>query len=85
MKLLTVTLIFPISLLAQNFNVQNAANYLRNKELDKAKAAADAAITHESTSNSAKAWMYRGKVYYALLSTKDEKFKNLDPEAAEKP
>lgn len=69
---------------AQNFNIQNAANYLRNKELDKAKAAADAAVVHESTANSAKAWMYRGKVYYALLSTKDEKFKNLDPEAAEK-
>lgn len=71
-------------LLAQNFNIQNAANYLRNKELDKAKAAADAAITNESTANSAKAWMYRGKIYYAILSTKDEKYKNLDPEAAEK-
>lgn len=69
---------------AQNFNIQNAANYLRNKELDKAKTAADAAVVHESTSNSAKAWMYRGKVYYALLSAKDEKHKNLDQEAAEK-
>ncbi len=71
-------------LLAQNFNIQNAANYLRNKELDKAKAAADAAVTNESTAHSAKAWMYRGKIYYAILSTKDEKYKNLDPEAAEK-
>ncbi|MEW6773611.1 MAG: tetratricopeptide repeat protein [Bacteroidota bacterium] len=70
--------------LAQSFNVQNAANYLRNKELDKAKAAADAAVNDASTANSAKAWMYRGKIYYSLLGTKDEKYKNLDPEAAEK-
>lgn len=69
---------------AQNYNIQNAANYLRNKEYDKAKAAADAAVTHETTSNSAKAWMYRAKVYYGILSTKDEKYKNLDPEASEK-
>lgn len=69
---------------AQNFNVQNAANYLRNKELDKAKEAADKAVTDESTSNSAKAWMYRGKIYYELIATKNEKYKNLDPEAAEK-
>lgn len=75
---------FTFATLAQNFNIQNASNYLRNKELDKAKSAADAAVTNESTANSAKAWMYRGKIYYALLSTKDEKYKNLDPEAAEK-
>lgn len=85
MKTFSISILSCISLAcAQNFNIQNASNYLRNKELDKAKSAADAAVTHESTSNSAKAWMYRGKVYYALLSTKDGKYKNLDPEAAEK-
>lgn len=83
-KTLIITALLNSILIAQNFNIQNAANYLRNKELDKAKAAADAAVTNESTANSAKAWMYRGKIYYAILSTKDEKYKNLDPEAAEK-
>lgn len=71
-------------LFSQSFNIQNAGNYLRSKELDKAKAAADAAVTHESTAGSAKAWMYRGKIYYAILSSKDDKYKNLDPEASEK-
>ncbi|GIV26762.1 MAG: hypothetical protein KatS3mg027_0576 [Bacteroidia bacterium] len=83
-KIIIVATSFSSFLFAQNFNIQNASNYLRNKELDKAKAAADAAVTNEGTSNSSKAWMYRGKIYYAILSTKDEKYKNLDPEAAEK-
>jgi len=73
-----------ITIFGQSFNVQNASNYLRSKELDKAKTAADAAVVHESTSNSAKAWMYRGRIYTAILSSKDEKYKNLDPEASEK-
>ncbi len=87
MKKLTLSvgiLNISLALFAQNFNVQNASNYLRNKEYDKAKAAADAAVVNESTSNSAKAWVYRGKIYYAILSSKDEKYKNLDQEAAEK-
>ncbi len=83
-KTLIITALLNSILIAQNFNIQNSANYLRNKELDKAKSAADAAVTNESTASSAKAWMYRGKIYYALLSTKDEKYKNLDTEAAEK-
>jgi tetratricopeptide (TPR) repeat protein len=72
------------TIFGQSFNVQNASNYLRSKELDKAKTAADAAVVHESTSNSAKAWMYRGRIYTAILSSKDEKYKNLAPEASEK-
>ena len=67
---------------AQNLQVQNMVNYLRNRDYAKAKAAADAAAEHESTINSAKMWMYRGDVYKAIYDTssRDE----LDKEAEEK-
>lgn len=69
---------------AQSNQVQNASNYLRNKEYDKAKAAADAASVHESTRNSAKLWMYRGKIYQAIYFDKDAAVNKLDAEAEEK-
>ncbi|MBL7896616.1 MAG: tetratricopeptide repeat protein [Bacteroidia bacterium] len=70
--------------MAQNNQVVNSYNYLKNKEYDKAKAATDAAAVHESTKGSAKMWMYRGKVYQAIFEDKDEKVRNLDMEAEEK-
>lgn len=69
---------------AQSNQVQNASNYLRNKEYDKAKVSADAAAVHESTKNSAKLWMYRGKIYQAIYFDNSEAIRKLDPEAEEK-
>jgi hypothetical protein len=69
---------------AQSNQVQNASNYLRNKEYDKAKASADAASVHESTKNNAKLWMYRGKIYQAIYFDKDAAINKLDAEAEEK-
>ncbi|MFL5753038.1 MAG: hypothetical protein ACJ76F_06500, partial [Bacteroidia bacterium] len=69
---------------AQSNQVQNTINYLKNKELDKAKTAADLASVHENTSSSAKLWMYRGKVYQAIYEDKSEAVRKLDPEAEEK-
>ncbi|MDF2449583.1 MAG: Tetratricopeptide 1 repeat-containing protein [Bacteroidota bacterium] len=69
---------------SQSNQVQNAYNYLRNKELDKAKASADAAIVHESTMNNAKAWMYRGKVYQAIYFDTSKVVRAYDNESAEK-
>ncbi len=69
---------------AQSNQVQNASNYLRNKEYDKAKAAADAASVHESTRTSSKLWMYRGKIYQAIYFDKDAAVNKLDAEAEEK-
>lgn len=69
---------------AQSNQVQNASNYLRNKEYDKAKVAADAAAEHESTRTSAKLWMYRGKIYQAIYFDKDAAINKLDAEAEEK-
>jgi tetratricopeptide (TPR) repeat protein len=67
---------------SQNINVQNMINYLRSKDYPKAKAAADAAAEHESTSKSPKMWMYRGSVYKAIADTSARDM--IDPEADEK-
>jgi len=66
----------------QSIQVQNMANYLRNKDYPKAKEAADAAAVHESTKGSAKMWMYRGDVYKAIADTSAKN--EIDPEADEK-
>ena len=60
------------------------ANYLRNKDYEKAKASADAAEVHESTKNSSKMWMYRGNVYKAIYADTSKKVRDLDPMAEEK-
>jgi tetratricopeptide (TPR) repeat protein len=72
------------SSIAQSNQVQNAFNYLKNKEYDKAKIAADLSATNASTSNGAKTWYYRGKIYKAIGEDKDVSVKNLDPAAEEK-
>lgn len=69
---------------AQSNQVQNASNYLRNKEFDKAKASADAAAEHESTKSNPKLWKYRGQIYQEIYFSKDAAVKNLDAEAEEK-
>lgn len=69
---------------AQSNQVQNASNYLRNKEYDKAKASADAAAVHETTKNNPKLWMYRGKIYQAIYFDKDAAVNKLDAESEEK-
>lgn len=83
--ILTLTLAaFSVIAVAQNNQVLNSINYLKSKELDKAKAATDAAAEHESTKNSPKMWQYRGEVYRAIYEDKDEKVRNLDMDAEEK-
>lgn len=74
---------FSATLLGQKMKVQNAYNYLRYNELDKAKENIDAAAVEPTTAVMAKTWMYRGQIYNALATTKEEKFKNLSPNAAE--
>jgi predicted Zn-dependent protease len=82
-KLLSLgLLVFVLGASAQNIQVQNMVNYLRNKDYPKAMAAADAASTHESTINSAKMWKYRGDVYKAVYDTSARD--QLDKEAEEK-
>jgi tetratricopeptide (TPR) repeat protein len=82
-KLFTLlALVITLGAGAQKMQVQNMANYIRNKEYEKAKASADAAIQHESTVNQAKTWLYRGFVYKAIFDTSARDM--LDKEAEEK-
>jgi tetratricopeptide (TPR) repeat protein len=82
-KVITAVLIlFTVIVSGQNMQVQNMANYLRNKDYPKAKQAADAAAQHESTKNSAKTWLFRGDVYKAIADTSARD--QIDPEAEEK-
>ncbi|MGQ0829305.1 MAG: tetratricopeptide repeat protein [Bacteroidota bacterium] len=69
---------------AQNNQVVNMHNYVKSKEYDRAKLAADAAYVHESTKGSAKMWLYRGRVYQGIYESKIEADNKLDDEAQEK-
>ncbi len=75
---------FSFAASAQNIQVQNMINYLRNKEYAKAKVAADLAAENESTKSSAKMWMNRGNVYKAIYSDTSKAVRDVDMEAEEK-
>jgi predicted Zn-dependent protease len=82
-----ITLLFIASVTAmqaQDLQIQNMINYLRNKDFEKAKIAADAAAVHESTKGSSKMWMNRGNVYKAIYADTSKKVRDLDAEAEEK-
>jgi tetratricopeptide (TPR) repeat protein len=66
----------------QSNKVVTAYNLMKPEynELDKAKQAIDEATVHPKTGAEAKTWYYRGLVYYKIYQSKDEKFKNLDPD-----
>ncbi|MBN8703478.1 MAG: tetratricopeptide repeat protein [Bacteroidetes bacterium] len=78
-----VVLAMTVSLFAQKNNLNTAYSALNLKELDRAKAAIDAASVHEETKNMTKTWLYRGKIYLKIDDDKD-KYKNLDPDSKEK-
>lgn len=80
----TITCVISSSINAQSNQVQNSFNYLKNKEYDKAKIAADAASANASTSGSAKTWLYRGKIYKAIYEDKDSLVRAIDANAEEK-
>lgn len=69
---------------AQNFEVVNAYNYLKYKELDKAKESIDKAITDVKTGVNAKTWYYRGLIYQDIAESEDPKVNAYDPEALDK-
>ncbi|PID94979.1 MAG: hypothetical protein CSA95_01950 [Bacteroidetes bacterium] len=47
---------------AQKIEIQNASNYLRNEQLEKAIEAVDKAVVHEDTKKDYKAWFYKGAI-----------------------
>lgn len=86
MKKSILLLFVVISFLAsgQNMQIQNMANYVRNKDFVKAKESADAASMHESTKENPKMWLYRGNVYKKIYSDTSKKVRDIDPMAEEK-
>jgi len=84
-KIVTVIFIWLASFaFGQSIQIQNMANYLRNKDLQKAKESADAAATNDGTKSSAKMWMYRGNVYKAIYADTSKKVRDIDGESEEK-
>jgi Tfp pilus assembly protein PilF len=67
---------------AQNSNVQSAAIYLRNLEMDDAKKAIDAATIHEDTKDDAQTWYYRALIYDTIH--RNPEYEALDKDATEK-
>ena len=84
-KIFLVLGVFAVtSVFAQNGKLVDTWNAIGLKEFDKAKAAIDVAAVNEDTKNSPKMWYYRGWTYYEITNPKNEKFKNLHPDAPEK-
>lgn len=75
------TLLLSSTGFAQSHKIVNGKVFLDAGELDKAKAALDAAVVHKKTLYSAKAWKYRGDVYYAIEFSKEEKYSSLSDNA----
>ncbi|MCB0793159.1 MAG: tetratricopeptide repeat protein [Flavobacteriales bacterium] len=64
---------------AQNSNVVNAYNYLKDGELAKAVEYIEPAIAHEATSAKEKTWRYRGDIYRQIALGDDETLRSQFP------
>jgi predicted Zn-dependent protease len=86
MKRIFFGILFSMSLMAaaQNNQVVNMFNSIKNKEYEKGKTAADLAYVNETTKSSPKMWMYRGQIYQRIYESKIEADNKLDNEAQEK-
>lgn len=78
------SLVIALSASAQKNQIQNALNGLKYGELDKAKAAIDAADEHPDTKGTPKCYLVKAKTYNAISETKNETYKKLDLDASEK-
>jgi tetratricopeptide (TPR) repeat protein len=83
-------LLLTVNLLAQNKNVVSAINYITNYQKDSiisdlmtARKYIDLAAENEETKLKAKTWANRGKIYFAILQSKDETVKASVPNAVD--
>ena len=88
---IAVMLFVPIVMMAQKEvkpSVSKAEKALKDKKLDEAKAIIDVTVTDPSTmvdkkgepsKNAAKAWYLKGVIYTSIDTSKNEKFKALEP------
>lgn len=66
---------------AQGNKVQNAYMFRSSGELDKAKENIDGATTHDKTKLKGKTWLYRAWIYRDIYLSKEDKYRNLHPDA----
>jgi Tfp pilus assembly protein PilF len=69
--LVLITAALSFSAVAQKTNVENAAIYLRNLEMEDAKKAIDQAATHPDTKDDPKMWFYRAAIYDTIYRNPD--------------
>jgi tetratricopeptide (TPR) repeat protein len=69
---------------SQKLNYQSAVSSYNKGFLDKAKKYIDTCALDPVTKEWAKTWMYRGNIYYGILISTEDKYKNLDAGALTK-
>ena len=73
-----------LGMYAQNANVVNAYNYMKDGDLAKAAEYIEPAIADAKTGASEKTWRYRGDIYRMIVLGEDEALKTQFPDAIEK-
>lgn len=82
--LLVLLCLVTLSGWAQKSQIESAALYFNNAEMEDAKKAIDAAFEHPDTKDNVKMLYYRAAIYDTIATSKDEKVRKLDIDAAEK-
>ncbi|MEZ4807883.1 MAG: tetratricopeptide repeat protein [Flavobacteriales bacterium] len=73
-----------MGLMAQNSNVVNAYNYMKDDQLAKAVEFIEPAILDAKTGANEKTWRYRGDIYRLIVSSDDPALKAQFPDAMDK-
>ncbi len=81
-SLLILFCLITVSSWAQKSQIESAALYFNNLEMEDAKKSIDAAFEHPDTKDNVKMLYYRAAIYDTIFTS--EKFKSLDIDAAEK-
>ena len=83
--LFVMIMVFSVTMVLAQKNVrQTASNQLKDGKLDKALESIKQCLQDPSTAQDAKAWFISGNIYLDIANTKDEKYKNLDPDPIQK-
>lgn len=82
--LTTIAISATLGLAAQNANVVNAYNYMKDGDLAKAAEYIDPATTDPKTGISEKTWRYRGDIYRMIALGEDAALKEKFPEALDR-
>lgn len=70
--------------MAQNSNVVNAYNYMKDGDFAKAAEYIDPATTNETTMGKEKTWRYRGDIYRMIAMSEDANLRGQFPDALQK-